>query len=408
MTWQPINEIMPINVTGIVTARDHFVVDFDKDSLLQRMTVLRDKSVDDDSIRQAFFAGKGSSKYPPGDSRGWKLPDARRKLRSDSEWRERCIPILYRPFDEREIYYVPWMVDWPRSEAMPHMLKGDNVALITCRQQSRTDDEWAQVGLSRNIMDHSAISNVTREINYTFPLYLYPGVGNSDLQLFAELGHDETDRLPNFDPKFVRAIEASTDLSFSARLDEHHFTSKQVFAYIYSVFHSPRYRKRFDPMLKRDFPRVPLPGNRGVFEDLAHVGDELLALHTMQSRKLYSSTTVFTGPEDPEVGRVGWSQDTVWLDAGKTNAREGHTASVPGAIGFEGVSREAWDFRMGAYQVLHKWLKDRRGRTLSEDDITHYQKVVVVIDETIRIMGEIDEIIDGHGGWPDAFTSSGG
>ena len=103
--------------------------------------------------------------------------------------------------------------------------------------------------------------------------------------------------------------------------------------------------------------------------------------------------------------RVGWSDGTVWLDASKTSAREGHRATKPGTTGFQGVPEEVWDFQIGGYQVCHKWLKDRKGRTLSDEDIAHYQKIVVALSETIRIMAEIDEVIEAHGGWPDAFQT---
>lgn len=113
----------------------------------------------------------------------------------------------------------------------------------------------------------------------------------------------------------------------------------------------------------------------------------------------------FSNPKNPEVGRVGWSDGTVWLDAGKTNAREGHRATKPGTIGFKSVPEDVWNFHIGGYQVCHKWLKDRKGRTLSDEDVVHYQKIVVALNETIRIMAEIDEIIEAHGGWPGAFQT---
>lgn len=130
--WPAINRIMPINVTGVVTARDDFVIDLDRDALRSRIGDLRSKRLSDDAVRKKYFVGKGSKKYPPGDSRGWKLPLARRMIREDDRWDERYIPVLYRPFDIRQMYYVPWMVDWPRAEAMPHLLIRDNVGLILC------------------------------------------------------------------------------------------------------------------------------------------------------------------------------------------------------------------------------------------------------------------------------------
>ncbi len=169
------------------------------------------------------------------------------------------------------------------------------------------------------------------------------------------------------------------------------------------MFHSPCYRERYEAQLKLDFPRVPLPGSVDLFQRLADAGHHLLALHLLESPKLGKPITTYTGPKNPEVGRVGWSNGTVWLDAGKTNAHQGHRATKPGTICLRGVPEEVWDFHIGGYQVCHKWLKDRKGRTLSDEDVAHYQKIVVALYRTNRIMAKIDEVIEAHGGWPDAF-----
>ena len=150
---------------------------------------------------------------------------------------------------------------------------------------------------------------------------------------------------------------------------------------------------------------MPLPGSGDLFRQLAEAGHDLLALHLLESPKLGKPITTYAGHRNPEVSRVGWSDGTVWLDAGKINARDGQRATKPGTIGFKGVPEEVWDFQIGGYQVCHKWLKDRKGRTLSDEDIDHYQKIVVALSETIHIMAEIDEVIEAHGGWPDAFQT---
>ena len=398
--WPAINEVMAVNVTGIVTARDAFVIDFDREALRGRIADLRSKSLSDDAVRKKYFVGKGSKKYPPGDSRGWKLPAARRNIREDDQWDERYAPVLYRPFDIREMYYVPWMVDWPRTEAMPHLLAGENVGLITTRQ---TKDEWGALATS-NIIAHKTCS--AYDINSLFPLYLYPGVGKADGSLFSRWAKGKDGRTPNLDMGFVEQIATATELRFvsDGRGDlRKTFGPEDVLAWIYSVFHSPGYRERYEAQLKLDFPRVPLPESVDLFRKLAEAGHDLLVLHVLESLELDEFITTYTGPRNLEVGRVGWSDGTVWLDAGKTNAREGHRATRPGSIGFRGVPEEVWDFQIGGYQVCHKWLKDRKGRTLSDEDIAHYQKIVVALNETIRIMAEIDEVIDAHGGWPDAF-----
>ena len=406
--WPAINEVMAVNVTGIVTARDGFVIDFDQEVLRDRIIDLRSKSLSDEEVRKKYFVGKGSRRYPPGDSRGWKLPAARQEIREDDEWDKRYAPVHYRPFDIREIYNVPWMVDWPRADVMGHMTNGKNVALITCRQQARSSDEWSQVFATSQITESCSISNVTREINYLSPLYLYPTVGNGGETLFRQWPKGKDGRTPNLDPAFVQHIAEASDLKFvsdgSGDLQKT-FGPEDVLAWIYAVFHSPSYRERYETLLKIDFPRVPHPGNRELFQLLVEAGNEVMALHLLESPQLDEPTTTYIGPKNPQVGRVGWSDDTVWFDAAKTKARAGQRAIEPGTIGIEGVPEEVWDFHIGGYQVCHKWLKDRKGRMLSGEDIDHYQRIVVALRETIRIMGEIDEVIDAHGGWPGAFRS---
>ena len=180
------------------------------------------------------------------------------------------------------------------------------------------------------------------------------------------------------------------------------FGPEDVGAYMYAVFHSPGYRVRYEAQLKLDFPRVPVPAGANLFRRMVKVGHELLTLH-VDPFEPDEFIATYTGPRNPEVGRVGWSDGTVWLDAGKTSARDGHRATESGTVGFQGVRGDVWDFHIGGYQVCHKWLKDRKGRTLSDKEIAHYQKIVVVLSETIRVMAEIDEVIEAHGGWPDAF-----
>jgi len=165
---------------------------------------------------------------------------------------------------------------------------------------------------------------------------------------------------------------------------------EDIFNYIYAVFHSPGYRSRYAEFLKIDFPRLPLTKNFELFGTLAKLGGELVALHLLESPQLAKPTTTLIGGRTPEVEKASWSNNTVWLDKKQT-------------VGFKGVREEVWNFHVGGYQVCEKWLKDRKGRRLSADDIAHYQKIVVALSETIRLMEEIDKVIETHGGWPGAF-----
>jgi hypothetical protein len=145
-----------------------------------------------------------------------------------------------------------------------------------------------------------------------------------------------------------------------------------------------------------------LTSSLDLFRALARLGGELTALHLLESPKLDTPITEFSGGAR-EVAKVGWTPDhggTVWIDAGGKKA-----ATTPGTSGFRGVPEAVWNFHIGGYQVCEKWLKDRKGRTLTDDDIAHYHKIVVALAETIRLMAEIDQVMETHGGWPGAFST---
>jgi predicted helicase len=179
-------------------------------------------------------------------------------------------------------------------------------------------------------------------------------------------------------------------------------TPEDIFHYAYAVFHSPGYRSRYAEFLKIDFPRLPLTGNLELFRALARLGGELTALHLLESPKLAQPITECIGGSK-EVTRIGWSDDTVWIDA---PAKKKDMAQAPGSSGFKGVPEAVWNFHIGGYQVCQKWLKDRKGRTLTDEDIAHYHKIVISLTETIRLMAEIDQVIETHGGWPGAFAGA--
>ena len=170
-------------------------------------------------------------------------------------------------------------------------------------------------------------------------------------------------------------------------------TAGDLAHYAYAVFHSPGYRSRYAELLKIDFPRLPLTGNLELFRALGRLGGELVSLHLLESPKFAKPITEFTDVRNPEVEKISWSDNTVWIHKAQTS-------------GFCGVPEPVWNFHIGGYQVCEKWLKDRKGRTLSVDDVAHYQKIVVALSETICLMGEIDRVIDANGGWPAAFQTA--
>jgi predicted helicase len=206
------------------------------------------------------------------------------------------------------------------------------------------------------------------------------------------LGH-EKDRRPNLSTSFIKTLADKLQLATEGRHGlPAGVTPEDIFYYVYAVFHSPGYRSGYAEFLKIDSPRLPLTGNLEFFRTLALLGGELVFLHLLESPKLDKALTTYTGSANPEVEKPSYARHTVWLDKEQT-------------CGFKGVPEVVWDFYIGGYQICEKWLKDRKGRKLSKHDVTHYNKIVVALSETIRLMKKIDEVIDEHGGWPGAFLT---
>ena len=212
-------------------------------------------------------------------------------------------------------------------------------------------------------------------------------------------------RRPNLEPRFVEDVAARLGLSFvsdgQGDLRET-FGPEDVFHYIYAVFHSPTYRARYAEFLKTDFPRIPLTSSPDLFRTLVEKGRELVGLHLLESPTLAKPITRYpvAGPNIVDSGFPRYiaqgepsPEDGKPLEAGRAYINKGDPKAGVRGQHFEGVPREVWEFWVGGYQPCQKWLKDRRGRTLSNEDIEHYEKMVVALNETIRLMAEIDAAI---------------
>jgi hypothetical protein len=377
-----INDLMQVNSCGVKTHRDGFVIDFDKRTLVARMS-----DVASEKRLQVL-----RDRYHVHDTPNWKLKDAQAKIGGD-EVSQFIKPITYRPFDNRWIYYNPAIIEKGDSKfpTLRHLLaeKSDNLALLTARIQATGN--FDAVFVSKYIAEMKTAESSRSSTVY--PLFLTEGP-----QFELTTGA----RRPNFDPKILKSLADKLGLRSVGEFGlPRELLPEDIFGYIYAIFHCPSYRRRYAPFLKIDYPRVPFTGNLILFRVLARLGKELVALHLLDSLQLRDIPNTYVGPKNPQVGRIGWSANTVWLDA--PASRRGQPL-IPGTVGFYNVPEAVWNFHIGGYQVCEKWLKDRRGRMLSKDDIAHYQKMVVALSETIRLMKEIDDVIEKHAGWPGAFA----
>ena len=390
----PLDELFDLYSTGVATARDRFIVHFTCTAL--RETVSEFVSLPIEDARQRFVLGK--------DTNDWKVALAQEDLRRVSLNASCEKEYAYRPFDVRWTFYTGrprGVLCNPRWPVMSQLLAGGNLALCTVKSVE-TGHDYAHVFVTNLVTDHHCVS--MKEVNYMFPAFRLPGADAAvGIQRSIFSGRQEKAE-GNISARFWSVLEENLGREFTAELQKSGIGGAEaVFAYVYAVLHSPSYRARYGNLLRKEFARIPVPSDSALFYQLAAFGKELVSVHLPGLPEVDHFITTYAGRKNPEVGRVGWSNDTVWLDAGKTKARERHRATMPGTIGFKGVPEEVWDFHIGGYQVCHKWLKDRKGRTLSDEDVAHYQKIVVALNETIRIMAEIDGVIDAHGGWPDAF-----
>ena len=305
---------------------------------------------------------------------------------------EQVVTVLYRPFDIRYSYYTGksrGFICRPRGEVMSHLLhEAENPTLCYIRR-SRTG-RTANFFVSRYITDKTVLSSADNA--NIAPLYLYPK--NNSQQSLCDISTwtpdaEHENRIPNLNPEFVEAFGKHLELTFhpaGASDLVTTFSPRDIFHYIYAIFHCPGYRSRYEQFLKIDFPRVPLPTNTVLFVDLCGLGRKLVALHLLESPVVNNFTTSFPRPGDNLVAK-GYPKFVP-----PTDEKQGRIRINKDQY-FEGVKSETWEFHIGGYQVLAKWLKDRRGRQLTYQELTHYQQIIVALQKTMNLMQKIDEII---------------
>ena len=377
--WPSLPKMMPVYSAGYITARDKFVIDFNKNSVTKRISAFNASLQDDASLLKEFNVSA---------KKGWNVSRARSTLKH-KKISQHVIRTNYRPFDSRWIFFDETLVWSPAWITTKHVIKNpSNLTLLATRT---TKDKW-DVWVARTVSSHKAMS--AAETNSVFPLYL---IKDFD----ALLKNQPRDNRINYSVPFLESLASRLNLDHGGTYGlPTGLMPEDIFYYAYGVFCSPGYRSRYSELLRFDFPRLPLARDLELFRALARLGGDLVALHLMESSKLENPTTVYKGKKNPVIRCIGWFEDSVWLDSTKTR---GGIAISPGTNCFCGVPKEVWDFYVGGYQACHKWLKDRKDCSLSSNDIVHFQKVVAAISETIRITGEIDEVIENYGGWPNAF-----
>ncbi|HXP62944.1 MAG TPA: type ISP restriction/modification enzyme, partial [Dongiaceae bacterium] len=382
-----LREVFLVSGNAVKTERDRVSIHLTQEGV--RRAVEDFRHLDEAALRRRFDLEQ--------DSRDWKVASARADVLARRD--PNCFrPILYRPFDTRFTWYSgqsKGFIGTPGRAVMRHILAGDNVALLACRQQAVAG--FQHVFCARGLAECCSVSLRTREITSAFPLYLYgegrrersrKDAGSTLLTAFLETAADYGERRANLNPKFIEDVTQRVGLKWVplGRGDlKKTVGPEDMFHYAYALLHSPTYRSRYAEFLKIDFPRLPLTSDRKLFRALAGPGRELIALHLMDSPRLNGLITEFPVRGDNKIQEARYTDNDqrVWINSKQY---------------FSGVPKAVWQFHVGGYQVCEKWLKDRKSRTATCDDLEHYQKIVVAVQETLRLMAEIDSAIEHHGG----------
>jgi len=349
-----IDELFPLNASGIKTQRDDASIKFTQ------------KECDD--IKYDFLSLTNEqliAKFGFKDVRDWTIDNARRDLQTNGIMASK---IAYRPFDIRFMNFTgktKGIQGYPRLDVMKNLIDNENICLVTCRQQSTFD--FQHIIVTRLISDMCTVSSQTKEGSYAFPLYK------------LEKNFNILQNTPNLNLLIVNELSERLGLTFTNEKE----TTKGTFApidildYIYGVLHSPTYREKYKEFLKIDFPRVPYPKDKDTFWKLVKLGGQIREIHLLESDVVEKPISKYPIAGNNVVGKIKYDKGKVFINETQY---------------FDGVPEVVWNFYIGGYQPAQKWLKDRKDRELQVEDIKHYLKIVVALNETDRLMKEIDKV----------------
>jgi len=375
-----VDNLMKTYVSGFQTKRDKITINIKP----QELKEIRDTFIENDNneIRSILKL--------PADGRDWKIEWAKEDLQKNHPTEVR---VMYRPFDDRYTFFTgksKGFVAYPRTEMFNHLNNPKNISLITCRQQSTFD--FQHIFTSRLVSDMCNISSQTKETGYIFPLYIYPEAnGQQSIEQSDTSTSSVQGRTPNLKAEIVNQIAKNLGLTFTNEpfvsaqgSPKTTFAPIDILDYIYAVLHSPTYREKYKEFLKIDFPRVPYPKDKDTFWQLVKLGGAIRQIHLLESPTVEQYITQYPIDGDNVVGKPRF--DCAQRDNKKGKVYINETQY------FDNVPQVAWEFYIGGYQPAQKWLKDRKDRKLEFDDILHYQKIIVALSETERLMKEIDKI----------------
>jgi len=328
-------ELFPLNTSGIVTMGDKFIIDQNKTKLQHRVEDFLAEPITEADLKEQYGLGKNYAKW---------VVENKQNITADPAT---LVPLAYRPFDNRYTYFDNKLVWRTRTEKMKHFVGQDNIGLLLTK--SVRDPNYNHAFVSTNISEAIFLSGTTSTNAINLPLYLY----------------ENDEKIANLDPTIVTAIEAVVGPT----------VPEDILDYVYAYLHAPSYRAKFGEFLKTDFPRRPYPSDGGVFRALTEHGRHLRGLHLLTDPAVRTPITTFPATGTDTVEKLSYQSNRVYINDEQY---------------WDGVPTDVWNFYIGGYQPAQKYLKDRKGKKLTNAEFENYEQMVVSLSETIKVMGEID------------------
>ena len=355
----PVVELFRECNSGIQTKCDELSVHFESPPL--RKVVDNFTALDISELRRAYPAKKDSS--------GWNFRSAKAELMSG---RFVYADVCYRPFDIRKTVYTAssgGFIGRSREKVMRHLIGGENIALLTTRTIPANHD-FTHAYVSREIVDIHAGGGQT----YVFPLWVLEG----------EVGKEGAHFRANFNEDAAKKIAKRMGMTYSEdgkgrKADI--VAPEALFDYIYAVLHRPSYRSRFAEFLRIDYPRIPPAADKAEFRRMSGLGRKLRELHLLESPLLEKAGFPFSGKGGEEVDRAVFAEDANGVRGRVFINAKRHFANVPLA---------AWEYCIGGYHPAQKWLKDRKGRTLSYDEQEHYRRMLAALARSAALVEKLE------------------
>ncbi len=335
-----INELFTTCLLGPNSHRDDFAIAFDKETASIRIKDFLDRSITDDEIRKLYLIK---------DNRDWKLSQARMMVKVND-----CPVIcLYRPFDYRWMLYGDYAFDYPRPQINNQLIDENNIALITTRQ---TKEHFGVFVSKVPLGQHKIVTPY--DGSYIAPLFSFLDT-NGSLETESKILNYRIDIVEKVNSRIGKDVEAM-----------------ELFDYIYGMLNSPIYINRYKEFLKLDFPRVPYPKNIGEFNQISEIGKKLRELHTMVNSSTWIVEVGYPIVGSNLVEKVEFKDLRVYINETQY---------------FDNIQESMFNYYIGGYQPAQKWLKDRKGRKLSFEDIRHYQEIIYSLSETSKIISQFYE-----------------